>query len=289
MVTVSAVVIVKNEERHLRGCLERLTWADQIVVLDSYSQDATVEIAREFTPDVYQRAFTTLPNQRNAALSYARGDWIWVMDADERLSPELRDEIHATVRDAGGRAGFWVPRYNVILGNVMRHAGWYPDYQLRLFQRERVIYDERYMGHERMLVQEGAGGYRDVTPADTGYLRNHYLHYNYETIGQLGRKQNFYANLEARALAGFGQRARPQNFVLQPLRELHRRYIAWEGWKDGAHGLLMSLAMAAYQVAVYAKLARLSGMEWTVGRRRTVGRRPSAVGRQGRGESRVDR
>ena len=283
MPTVSAIVIVKNEERHLRGCLEGLTWADQVVVLDSFSQDATVAIAREFTPHVYQRAFTTLPNQRNAALSYAGGEWIWVMDADERLSPELRDEILDTVHDPGDRAGFWVPRYNIILGKVMHHAGWYPDRQLRLFRRQQVIYDERYMGHERMLVRDGAGGYRAVAREDTGHLKNHYLHYNYETIGQLARKQNFYADLEARALAGFGLRARPQNFVLQPLREIHRRYVAWEGWKDGGHGLLMSLVMAVYQVAVYGKLARLNGMEWTVGRRPVASRQSPVGSGEGRG------
>lgn len=259
MPTISAVLIVKNEERHMRACLELLTWADEIVVVDSFSSDATLFICHQFTDKVYCHPFFSLPQQRNIALGYAQGDWIWVMDADERMTPPLQQEIQETMgrEDAGPHVGYWVPRQNIILGKWLRHGGWYPDYQLRLFRRGLVRYNEAYQGHERVIVS-----------GETGYLKQTYLHYNYESLRQLFAKQEFYSHLASRSLHSFGVRARPQNFVLQPLREFRRRYLELEGYKDGGHGLLMALAMAWYHLRVYTKLLRLGGMEWSFGRRR---------------------
>ena len=249
MPSISAIVITRNEERHLQACLESLRWADEIIVLDSFSTDRTLEIARRFTDKVYQREFVNFPTQRNAAIELAGGDWVFFLDADERVTPVLADEIRSAVSSAVLQqkdAGYWVPRQNIILGRWVQYAGWCPDHQLRLFQRGKARYDERREVHETVVLEGQAGN-----------LQNAIVHYNYESVGQLISRQNRYAGLEASALYASGVRAKPHNFVLQPLREFKRRYIDWRGYRAGWLGLFLSLVMAWYSFMTYVKLMRM--------------------------------
>jgi len=245
MPSISAIVITRNEERHLQACLESLRWADEIVVLDSLSTDRTVEVARRFTDKVFQREFVNFPQQRNAAVELAGGDWVFFLDADERVTPQLAREIQRAVATTE-LAGYLVPRQNIILGRWMKYAGWSPDYQLRLFQRDKGRYDERREVHETVILDGRAG-----------YLKNAIVHYNYESVRQLFARQNRYSRLEARALYSSGIRAKPQNFILQPLREFKRRYINWRGYRGGLLGLFLCLVMAWYSFTTYVKLARM--------------------------------
>lgn len=243
--TISAIVITRNEEEHIRACLESLAWADEIVVLDSRSTDRTVELARLVTPDVHARPFDTFPCQRNAALDLATGRWAFFLDCDERASPELAGEVRAAV-ETGSHAGYWVPRRNLILGKWMRHTGWWPDYQLKLFRRDLGRFDEGKLIHEVPVVE-----------GTCGYLESPITHYNYQRLGEIFSRQDFYSTFEAEALYQRGVRARPRNFVLQPYREFVRRYVTWEGYRDGFHGLFLSLVMAWYNLMTYKKLAAL--------------------------------
>jgi len=243
--TVSAIVITRNEEDHIGPCLESLAWADERVVLDSLSSDRTVEIASAITSQVRQRPFDSFPRQRNAALDLASGDWAFFLDADERASPELSQEVLRAV-EAGCHSGYWVPRRNIILGRWMRHTGWWPDYQLKLFRRDKGRFDESGLVHEVPAVD-----------GTCGYLENPITHYNYQSLGEFFSRQDFYSTFEAQALFRRGIRARPHNFILQPQREFVRRYIQWQGYKDGFHGLFLSLIMAWYSFVTYGKLARL--------------------------------
>lgn len=242
---ISAVVIAKNEERHIAACLESLSWADELLVVDSFSSDRTPLISRRFTDKVFQRPFDSFPKHRNTALTLASGEWVFFLDADERVTPALAEEIKDTVV-RGEKDGYWVPRRNIILGKWMRHTGWYPDYQLRLFRRDKGRYDERREVHE-VVILEG----------EAGYLKNSIMHYNYERFGQLFARQKRYSDYEARTLFAAGVRPKPRNFVLQPLREFVRRYVTGKGYLDGFHGLFLSLVMAWYNLVVYAKLARM--------------------------------
>ncbi|MDO8671557.1 MAG: glycosyltransferase family 2 protein [Dehalococcoidia bacterium] len=250
MPSLSAVVITRNEERHIADCLGTLTWADEIVVLDSCSTDATVKIAGRFTNQVHQRAFTNFSDQRNAALMLAQSDWILFVDADERCTPELAKEVRLNIHDRPDDPdlprGFWIPRRNFILGKWIKHAGWYPDHQLRLLMRGQASYDATREVHEFPIV-----------PGKVDYLSNPIIHYNYERLSQLLAKQNYYSTYEARTMHGKGIRPKPQNFVLQPVREFKRRYIEWEGYKDGLHGLFLSATMAWFSLVTYVKLARM--------------------------------
>jgi len=214
------------------------------VVLDALSADRTAELARAHTPKVYQRPFDTFPAQRNAALDLATGEWAFFLDADERGTPSLGREARQAVE--GQHSGYWVPRRNIILGKWMQHTGWWPDYQLKLFRRDRGRFDEDKLVHEVPTVE-----------GSCGYLESPITHYNYQRLGELFTRQAFYSSFEAQALFRRGIRARPHNFLLQPWREFVRRYLQWQGYKDGFHGLLLSGVMAWYTLVTYRKLAPL--------------------------------
>jgi (heptosyl)LPS beta-1,4-glucosyltransferase len=261
---VSAIVLTKDEARQIGECLDSLAWADERIVLDSFSSDATVEIARQRGARVHQRPFANYADQRNAALQLTTCHWVFFVDADERVTPELAAEIRDRLLGIGEwgleaplpnpqyptpdaqPVGFWVPRKNIIFGRWIRHTGWYPDYQLRLIRRGRAHYDPAREVHE-LVVLDG--------PA--GHLEHLLIHFNYDTLAQFRRKQQEYTGYDARILFKQGVRARPHHFVLQPLREFRRRYLTLQGYKDGAHGLLLSLLMAYYEWVKYLKLWRL--------------------------------
>lgn len=242
-----AVILTKDEERHLPECLETLRWADEVLVFDSFSTDGTVATAQAWGARVVQHPFTNYAQQRQAALEAAGGDWVFFVDADERVTPELAAEVQEVIRQESP-VGWWVPRRNIIVGRWVRHAGWYPDFQLRLMRPSRARYDPTREVHELVVLQ-----------GEEGYLRSELIHYNYDTWGEFLRKQAGYAPLEARVLRHQGVHAHPRHLLLQPLREFRRRYLALQGYRDGLHGLLLSLFMAWYQAKVYWHLLHLQG------------------------------
>jgi (heptosyl)LPS beta-1,4-glucosyltransferase len=170
---------------------------------------------------------------------------VFFVDADERATPELATEIRRAIQDEA-RSGWWVPRHNYIFGRVIRHAGWYPDYQLRLLRHGKARYDPTREVHEIVILD-----------GEEGYLENPLIHYNYATLAQFVEKQDRYIDYEAKILFDQGARPRPHNFILQPLREFGRRYVSLAGYKDGFHGLLLSLLMAYYTLVMYLRLRRL--------------------------------
>ena len=215
-----------------------------MVVFDSFSQDRTVEIAQELGASIIQRPFHNYADQRNAALQAVESQWVFFVDADERATPELAAEARQAIEDE--KAGWWVPRHNYIFGRLTRHAGWFPDYQLRLLKRERARYDPPQKVHEVVILD-----------GQEGYLKNVLIHYNYDNLSQFLERQRRYSDYEARILYDQGIRPRWRNFILQPLREFRRRYVSLQGWKDGFHGLLLSSLMAYYNFVMYARLRRL--------------------------------
>ena len=241
-VGVSAIVLTKNEAHNIVDCLATLAWADERIVLDSLSDDDTVALAEAAGASVYQRPFRDYADQRNAALELARHRWVFFVDADERCTPVLAAEIRQVTSERD-EVGWWVPRYNFIFGHRMRATGWYPDYQLRLFRRDRGRYDPQRPVHELVILD-----------GPVGHLVNPLIHYNYRTLAEFHARQQRYTDYDARALWAAGQRARPHHFVLQPLREFHRRFFTWQGYRDGRYGLLLSGLMAYYEYVKYRKL-----------------------------------
>jgi hypothetical protein len=243
--SVSGVVLALNEQKHITACLESLNWADERLVLDSGSTDATVDLARQANARVVQRPFVNFPDQRNAALELARCDWVFFLDADERATPDLAAEIRRAIQRAGSTAPvmYWVPRHNIIFGKVIQHTGWYPDYQPRLFRRGEATFDPARLVHELPVFEGGAG-----------YLQSPLVHFNYDTVGQFLAKQMRYADLDVERLYDEGVRPRFWSPLVQPLRQFRWRFFRLQGYLDGGHGLLLSLLMAYYDFRVYARL-----------------------------------
>ena len=236
-VSLSVIVLTHNEEKHIRDCIASVReFAEEILVLDDYSTNHVPDIAREMGARVEQRKLANFPNQRNAAIELARGEWIFFIDADERATPALGQEIRAAVTNYQlPITGFWVPRRNIIFGKEIRYTGWSPDYQPRVLRKGCARFDPAREVHELVLWD-----------GEAGYLREPLIHYNYETLAQFRRKQMIYTRYEAQVWFDEGKRARKRGFIGQPLREFFRRYIALQGWRDGGHGLLLSGLMAYY-------------------------------------------
>lgn len=236
---LAVIVLTKNEAKHIRDCLTSVrSAADELLVLDAGSEDATVELARAEGARVEFRPFDNFANQRNAAALMTNASWIFYIDADERASPALMREIRECTRAADAEvAGFWVPRRNIIFGKEIRHTGWSPDFQPRVLRRARARFDPTREVHE-LVVWDG----------ETRFLQESLIHYNYETLHQFHVKQRVYTAYEAKIWHEEGKRARLRGFVGQPLREFFRRYFQLAGWRDGGHGLLLSLLMARYAV-----------------------------------------
>ncbi|MEP6776484.1 MAG: glycosyltransferase family 2 protein [Chloroflexota bacterium] len=249
--TLTIAILANNVAEHLPACFSSLspliaqTGARTLVLLNQDGDPATALSARSLADTVVERPFENFSRQRNYALKLAETDWLLFIDADERLTAALCNEI-ATVlrRDVGG--GWRVPRRNFLFGHEMRHTGWWPDYQLRLMRPAVSHYDEYRPVHEYPIVT-----------GEVYSLLNPLIHFNYANWGQFIDKQRTYAPLEAAALHGEGVRARPLSLIGQPLRELHRRLITYHGWRDGLQGIALSFAMALYRVDVYRRLRQL--------------------------------
>jgi len=248
MPEVTAVVLTKNEEQHIGDCLNSLDWADERLVFDDFSTDHTVEIAEAQGVQVVQHAFQDFAAQRNAALEVVEAKWVFFVDADERATPKLAEEVRRVICYEGdqARAGWWVPRHNYMLGHRMRGGGWYPDYQLRLISRGKAHYDPSHPVHE-IVVLDG----------EAGYLENVFIHYNYDTLAEFQRKMDRYTGLEARILQEQGTRVRPWTYVSMPLREFWRRFVTLQGYRDHLYGMLFCGLMGWYTHLTYQRLRRL--------------------------------
>ncbi len=232
---LSVIVLTHNEEKHIRACLESVrAVADEMIVLDDFSADRTVRIARELGARIEQRQLDNFPNQRNAAIELAQGEWVWFIDADERATPASSTEIQSAICEPQF-VGYWIPRRNIIFGKEIRYTGWSPDYQPRVMRKGFARFDPAREVHELVLWQGTAG-----------YLREPLIHYNYETLSQFRAKQIKYTHYEAQVWYAAGKRARWRGFVGQPLREFVRRYVVLQGWRDGGLGLWLSVLMAYY-------------------------------------------
>ncbi len=246
---LSAVVVTLNEEERLRACLESVAWADEIVVVDAESHDKTVQIAREFTDRVLVRPWPGFAAQKNFGLEQAMGDWLLSLDADEEVSPELRDEVRALLRAPHAADGYAVPRRNLFLGQWIRHGGLYPDWQVRLFRRGRGCFVARDV-HESVEVEGGLGR-----------LGGHLVHRSYRDLSDFFERAHRYSTLAARDLVRQGRAARARELVLRPLGRFLSMYVAHRGFLDGRKGLLLAALYAYY---VFMRTAKV----WEVTRRR---------------------
>jgi hypothetical protein len=246
---IVAAILTKNEAAHIGDCLKTLQWADDVLLDDSFSDDGTVEIAQALGAKIVQSKFVNFSVARNNALESARSlgaTWVLFVDADERVTPELAAEIRR-VTQMGDVVGWWLPRYNVMWGHTMRGGGWYPDHQLRLLKADAAHYDPNRQVHEVAALD-----------GPDGYLKEHLIHYNYESLAQFKRKQSRYIEFEASILKEKGVRAKPWSYLTMPLREFYRRYVTLAGYRDGLVGLQLCGLMGWYMFLTYWRLRKLS-------------------------------
>ncbi|MCU0723734.1 MAG: glycosyltransferase family 2 protein [Planctomycetes bacterium] len=243
MEKVSAVVIVYNEEKNLPGCLDSLKWADEIVVVDSHSTDRTVEIARRYTDRVLQKDYQGHIDKKRFAVSQAAHDWVFSLDADERPTPELVEEVRGVLAGKGeGYAGFDMPRITWHLGRWIRHGEWYPDRVTRLFRRSL----QRYEGtepHDKVVLE-----------GKRGRLRGRILHYNYRDFAHQIERVQAYSEQAAKAMDAEGRSAGVWNLALRPAFKFLKCYVLRLGFLDGWAGFIIAVASAFYVHAKYAKL-----------------------------------
>lgn len=239
---LSVIVPTYNEETTLRDCLESVRFADEILVVDSFSTDRTLEIAREFGARILQHEYVYSARQKNWAIPQAAFEWILLVDSDERVTPGLRDEILALLRQGPRHDGYWISRANHFLGRRIMHCGWGTDKVIRLFRRDVARYQDREVHAEIDL------------PGPLPTLTHPLEHHSFRSFGQYWRKLQLYSEWGAAQLFKEGKRAGALQILGRPITRFMKMYLVRLGFLDGLHGLVLSMLGA---FTVYLKYARL--------------------------------
>ncbi|UCD12684.1 MAG: glycosyltransferase family 2 protein [Nitrospinaceae bacterium] len=241
MEKISVTIITLNEEKNIERCLESLRWADEIVVADSFSSDATVEICRRFTDRVFQEQWRGYGGQKNFCASKASHRWILNVDADEVVPPATAQAIRRLLAEPGAHAVYELPRKNHFGGRWVRYGGWYPDRIARLYDRDRAAFSD-WPVHERL---EG--------PGRPGRIDAPLLHYSYGGMEDYVARQNRYSTLFAEDRRARGWRAGGAHIYLRPLWAFVRTYFLRQGLREGFLGFFLSAGAAYYTYLKYAK------------------------------------
>lgn len=252
MQKLSVVISAFNEEKKIEDCLKSVSFADEIILVDNSSTDSTIKIAKKYTSKIFKRANNLMLNvNKNFGFTKAESDWILSLDADERVSEELKEEIISILTSRlPSMSGYWIPRKNMIFGKWIKHAGWYPDHQLRLFKKDKGKFEEKNV-HE-MIRLDG----------EAEFLKEHLIHYNFETISQFLHKHiNIYAANEANDILAKGYIYDWLDAIRFPAKEFLSRFFAREGYKEGVHGLIISMLMAFYHLVIFAKIWEMQGFK----------------------------
>ncbi len=249
METIAVVVSARNEEAKIGRCLTSVRQlADEIIVIDNESTDQTRVIARQFTPSIFERKNNPMLNvNKNYGFTKAKSDWILSLDADEEIPVELAKEIELVLsqnkKQMSQVQGYWIPRKNILFGKWITHGLWWPDEQLRLFRRGKGKFPCRHV-HE----------YIDVDGL-TAHLTHAFIHHNYETISQFIYKMDtIYTENEVQKLTNSSYQLAWYDCLRFPVSDFVKIYFAQSGYKDGLHGLVLSLLQSFYSFIVFAKL-----------------------------------
>ena len=246
MSALSVIVITKNEESNIRECLTSVCWAEEIVLVDGGSEDQTVELARSLGAKVFERPWDGYGAAKNYALSHCTGEWILWLDADERVTEELANEISQRLRSNDTRFnGFQIARRAYFLGRWMKHSGWYPGYVLRLFRKGTGRFSERKV-HEQLVVE-----------GEIGRLKFDLLHFTDPNLFHYFEKFNRYSSLAAEELGEHGQRFDFLQLLVRPPWVFFKMYLIRAGFLDGMQGFILSVLSACYVFTKYAKLWEL--------------------------------
>jgi glycosyltransferase involved in cell wall biosynthesis len=240
---LSVAVITKNEARNIESCLSSVAWAQEIVVVDEFSSDGTVDMAKGFGAKVYQESWKGFAGQKNSAVDKTTGDWVLSLDADERITLPLRQEIEETTGRKEAFPGYFIARKNFFSGQWIRHGGWYPDYSLRLFKKGSGRFEERVV-HEKVVVQ-GA----------TGYLKNPMEHYTYRSVADYLIRMERYSRLAALEIAVAKRPPFWSALILRPAFTFLNMYLLRGGFLDRKKGFFLAVSYAYYTFLKYYRFS----------------------------------
>jgi glycosyltransferase involved in cell wall biosynthesis len=240
---VSVIVITKNEERNIAACLQSVAWADEIIVVDAESTDRTVELAKGFTPQVIVRPWEGYSAAKTFAVSLSTHEWVLWLDADERVTAELAEDIqHAVEENYSGVSAFRFARRAYFLGKWIRHCGWYPGFVTRLFRKSRAQFSDDAV-HEQLAVRGAVAA-----------LPHDLLHFTDDDLEHYFEKLNRYTSLAADQLLATKRRITAADLLFRPLFLFLKMYFVKAGFLDGTHGFLLCRLSASYVLAKYGKL-----------------------------------
>lgn len=240
---ISVIVITKDEEKNISDCLKSVEWADEIIVVDAESTDRTIELAKKYTDKIFIRKWEGYVPQKKYALSLASNEWVLSVDADERITTELKNEILNI--SSGTFDGYKIRRKNFLLNKEITSCGWGNDYQLRLFKKEKTNLTER-------LVHEGF-----TVDGKIGMLKNPMLHYTFSSFTDYFNKINYYTSLKAEEL--FKQKRKINGWTIfsHTVSAFFLFFINKRGFRDGVRGLIISLLHSVSTMLNYIKLWEL--------------------------------
>lgn len=243
-IPLSVVVLTKNEEQRLAGCLESARFADEIIVVDDESSDKTVDIARKFTDRIFTRKMDIEGRHRNWAYAQAKNNWVLSLDADERVTEELKQEISQAVRQAEFVA-FSIPLRNYIGNYWVRYGGWYPASKVRLFRKDKFKYEEALV-HPRVFID-----------GKCGHLKCDIIHYSYADFEEFLNSVNRQTTLEAAKWLKTNRKMSLPHASWRAIDRFFRRYLRKKGYKDGLYGFVVAYFDSLYQILSYVKFRHM--------------------------------
>ena len=250
---ISVIINTFNEEKSIKRAIKSAAWADEIIVCDMHSKDKTIEIAKKLGAKViFFKEEGFVEPARNYAVSKASNEWILLLDADEELPSQLADRLRKIVNKYKSISYVEIPRKNIIFGKVMQATGWWPDYQVRLFKKGKVLWQDKIHSKPK-LNGEGIklDPYEDLA----------IIHHNYQTMEQFIERMNCYTSIEAEQIHKEGYKFSWKDLFEKPLNEFLSRFFANQGYKDGLHGLSLSFLQAFSFLVVYLKLWQIDSFK----------------------------
>lgn len=241
-VPVSVTIITKNEEKNISETLESVKNFEEIIIVDSFSTDRTIEICKKYTEKIYQNEWKGFATQKQYAIDKAILPWVLVLDADERVTEALKKEIAQKIKNKDFD-GYFIPRKNFFLGKWIKHSGWWPDYTLRLFRKDKGRFEQREV-HEKIIVN-----------GKVDYLKEPILHYTYQSLEDFIKKMQIYSSSSAVEIA----KKNPLKYKIflklffSPLFSFLKMLILRRGFLDGLRGLILAVLYSFYSFLKYAK------------------------------------
>jgi len=236
MISLTTVILTKNEQSNIEDCLKSVyKWADEIIIVDDESTDTTRDIASQYADKILVKKMDIEGVHRNWAYQQAKNGWVLSLDADERVTEELKEEITNALNHPGGKVAFSIPRRNFIGDYWIKYGGWYPSAQLKLFKKDKFKWEEVHV--HPVAFADG----------EVGHLKADLIHYSYKDIADFINKQNRQTTLEVEKWIAQGKKIKVGKFLWRSIDRFFRSYVKKKGFRDGFYGFVVAYFASLYQ------------------------------------------